>query len=270
MTRFFTKSIVVAFGFLSSSCAELGKTQVHLKAENAVQVFDINRDFDSTLEKLVGKEIALGKHAKFTLTSELFASYNPFVGGDDLIEIREKHYIANHGAFVSDDPIIHQMAIALTAHASSYENAYTRIISHVAEFAYTDFAHKEYAQPPHQTIIEQKGDCALKATALTSLLQSVGISSYLAYVDTDSDGIVDHVANLVDVTDLNIELPTFEINERKMLYIDTVDAHFSKLDSYAPLEKVESALASIQFIGIRPDTVYDVARNTYCKLKSFE
>jgi len=110
-----------------------------------------------------------------------------------------------YGAFVEDpldDPTLEDLAQLLWDRAAGDEVAFAEYA-----LAFTQGAIAYLADPPDvewplypiETLVDGEGDCEDTAILYVSLLRARAVSTLLAFVDTDGDGLPDHVLALVAV-----------------------------------------------------------------------
>lgn len=102
-----------------------------------------------------------------------------------------------------DDPTLESFADVLFNRAGQNAEAFTAwtlaFVQGGIEYRH-DPSGEEWPFYPMETLVDQVGDCEDTAILFVSLLRAKGISSRLAWVDTDDDGTPDHVLALVPVT----------------------------------------------------------------------
>ncbi len=111
----------------------------------------------------------------------------------------------DYGAFVADpldDPTLGDLAVALRRRAGSDDVAYAGLalafVQDVVDYA-PDPPDVEWPLYPIETLVDAEGDCEDAAILYVSLLKAAGIGCQLAFVDTNEDGMPDHVLALVEV-----------------------------------------------------------------------
>jgi hypothetical protein len=110
-----------------------------------------------------------------------------------------------YGDYVTDpldDPTLRDYADALWAHASSVESYVDDALAFVQGAIHyrADPAVQEWPWYPLETLVAGEGDCEDTSILLVSLLRARSVSSSLAFVDTDSDHLPDHILVLVPVS----------------------------------------------------------------------
>jgi PKD repeat protein len=104
-----------------------------------------------------------------------------------------------------DDPTLEDYATALWNRVDGDRDAFVDCALAFVQGAITyrpDPPTQEWPLYPLETLFDGVGDCEDTSILLVSLLRARGVSSSLAFVDTDSDGTPDHVLVLVPVTAL--------------------------------------------------------------------
>ena len=113
----------------------------------------------------------------------------------------------DYGAFVADpldDPTLDDLAELLRTLAGGDGLMYAELALAFVQgaIAYaTDPPGVEWPLYPVETLVDGKGDCEDTAILYVSLLKARGTPCQLAFVDTDDDGLPDHVLALVGVPD---------------------------------------------------------------------
>jgi PKD repeat protein len=111
-----------------------------------------------------------------------------------------------YGDYVADpldDPTLEDYATALWNRVDGNRDAFVECALAFVQGAITyraDPPTQEWPLYPLETLFDGVGDCEDTSILLVSLLRARGVSSSLAFVDTDDDGIPDHVLVLVPVT----------------------------------------------------------------------
>ncbi len=111
-----------------------------------------------------------------------------------------------YGDYVADpldDPTIEDYAGVFWARTDSVESFvdYTLAFVQGAISYRPDPVSQEWPWYPLETLVAQEGDCEDTAILFVSLLRARGVSASVALVDTDSDGVPDHVLALVPVSE---------------------------------------------------------------------
>ena len=118
----------------------------------------------------------------------------------------------------------------------------------------------EYWQTPEETYVERAGDCEDTAILYLAFLNFWNISSYLAIVDVDADGIVDHAVTLFYAGD-NID----EYTE----YLGTVDYYVIDGHNYVMVDNaysdkfgyISTEITKNQFDIYGTWTLYDILKD---------
>ncbi len=110
-----------------------------------------------------------------------------------------------YGDYVSDpldDPTLRDYADVLWAHAASVEDFVDDTLAFVqTTIRYRpDPASQEWPWYPLETLVAGEGDCEDSSILFVSLLRARSVASSLAFVDTDSDRLPDHVLALVPMS----------------------------------------------------------------------
>jgi hypothetical protein len=102
-----------------------------------------------------------------------------------------------------DDPTIEDYAGVFWARTDSVETFVDCALAFVqGAIRYRpDPTRQEWPWYPLETLVAGEGDCEDSAILFVSLLRARGVSSSLAFVDTDSDHLPDHVLALVPVSE---------------------------------------------------------------------
>ncbi len=102
-----------------------------------------------------------------------------------------------------DDPTIEDYAGVFWARTDSVEAFVNYALAFVqGAIRYRpDPTRQEWPWYPLETLVAGEGDCEDSAILFVSLLRARGVSSSLAFVDTDSDRLPDHVLALVPVSE---------------------------------------------------------------------
>jgi PKD repeat protein len=124
-------------------------------------------------------------------------------------------YVDNYdyGVFVEDsldDPTLADLADLLSEGAGEGGLAFAEFALAFVQggIAYkADPSDVEWPLYPLETLVDREGDCEDTAILYVSLLKARGTGCRLAFVDTDDDGLPDHVLALVAVAGLFVERP---------------------------------------------------------------
>jgi transglutaminase-like putative cysteine protease len=120
--------------------------------------------------------------------------------------LRNSPYVDKYGDFVidsQDDPTLRDYALELWNRAGQDDDEFIH-----ETLAFVQGAIRYQADPPTidhplyplETLADGDGDCEDTAILFVSLLKAMGIPCKLAFVDTDDDGLPDHVLALVAVS----------------------------------------------------------------------
>ena len=120
--------------------------------------------------------------------------------------LRNSPYVDKYGDFVidsQDDPTLHDYALELWNRAGQDDDEFIH-----ETLAFVQGAIRYQADPPTidhplyplETLADGDGDCEDTAILFVSLLKAMDIPCKLAFVDTDDDGLPDHVLALVAVS----------------------------------------------------------------------
>jgi PKD repeat protein len=112
----------------------------------------------------------------------------------------------DYGYYVEDpldDPTIEDYSNLLWERAGENEDAFVECALFFCQSAITykkDPSGKEWPLYPLETLVDGMGDCEDTTILFVSLLRGHGVHASIGFVDTDGDGIPDHVLGLVPVT----------------------------------------------------------------------
>lgn len=116
--------------------------------------------------------------------------------------VGEAYAYGDYVADPLDDPTLRDYADLFWAHAASVESFVDDVLAFVQQgIRYRrDPVRQEWPWYPLETLVAGEGDCEDSAILFVSLLRARLVSTSLAFVDTDSDGLPDHVLALVPVS----------------------------------------------------------------------
>lgn len=112
----------------------------------------------------------------------------------------------DYGDYVEDpldDPTIEDYAALLWERAGKNVDAFIDCVLSFCQGAVVyeaDPSGREWPLYPLETLVDGVGDCEDSTILFVSLLRGKGLHASIAFVDTDGDGIPDHVLGLVPVT----------------------------------------------------------------------
>lgn len=107
----------------------------------------------------------------------------------------------------ADDPIVKELSDELTIgieDRKKVKNTLFRYVIDNTNYTYDPLWGSDWIQPPVFTAIRGYGDCEDYTIFLASLFHRAGIESMLCDVDTDSNGITDHLVAATQDTSLHI------------------------------------------------------------------
>ncbi len=178
----------------------------------ALEVSDGRGGFSTATETVSAQAVPAGYVPRtFTWTSAGVARAETLLIPWDLYQMykgRIRNTAAEsyaYGDYVSDpldDPTLEDYASVLWAMAGSVEE----FVDEALAFAQgairyrADPVLQEWPWYPLETLVAGEGDCEDSAILFVSLLRARLVSSSLAFVDTDSDRLPDHILALVPVT----------------------------------------------------------------------
>ncbi len=109
----------------------------------------------------------------------------------------------DYGVYVEDpldDPTLGDLADALWARAGGTTTDYVRYVLGFVQYAIAyraDPPSAEWPLYPIETLVDRAGDCEDASILYVSLLRERGVPCKLAFVDTDDNGLPDHVLSFV-------------------------------------------------------------------------